>query len=233
MQILLLKNKLFGGLNLSKNHMGNKKLIKYIVLLILVLFLIFFKLGNIVMSSNGKIIFDENIMNAIHKKANPTLKNIMKFITFFGSGRFYISLGTILTICFVRRKKYIEVSSLAMCSLGSYGLNELIKHYYRRIRPIKYFLIKQGGYSFPSGHAMVSMTFYSIFIYIYLRNKNWGKKKVLIWILNYLFIGLIGFSRIYLGVHWPTDVIGGYIIGLAFYLAVILIFELQYNKKEK
>lgn len=69
---------------------------------------------------------------------------------------------------------------LILSTLGSYGLNFILKNIFVRTRPLKYFLIEQGGYSFPSGHAMVSMTFYTTMTYIFTRDcEKKGTKKVL------------------------------------------------------
>lgn len=114
---------------------------------------------------------------------------------------------------------------MLLSTLGSYGLNALLKSIFIRTRPLKYLLIQQGGYSFPSGHAMVSMAFYTTMTYLLLKNEDRRKVKITSWTINFTVIALIGFSRIYLGVHWPTDVLMGYLIGYIFYYFVTRLFS--------
>lgn len=110
-------------------------------------------------------------------------------------------------------------------TLGSYALNFILKIIFSRTRPLDYFLVDQGGLSYPSGHSMVNMTFYMTLAYIANKNlKDQNKKK---WIYGFAFIAvlLMGISRLYLGVHWPTDVIGGYLIGYVFFYMTIKLLE--------
>ena len=89
-------------------------------------------------------------------------------------------------------------------------------------------LVKEGGYSFPSGHAMVSFGFYGFLIYLAYKKINNKKIKYPLIISLALLILLIGISRIYLGVHYATDIIGGFIIGFIYLIVFIKYF---YNKK--
>lgn len=95
-------------------------------------------------------------------------------------------------------------------------MNQLVKFFFRRPRPTHVdHLIVQGGYSFPSGHAMGSIITYGALLFLIIRaSKSW--KPVIIASLTLIpLIGLIGISRVYLGVHYPSDIIGGYSLGLA------------------
>lgn len=92
----------------------------------------------------------------------------------------------------------------------------MLKNTLKRPRPIDYRLIEETGYSFPSGHSMASMAFYGLLIYLIYRNvKNKYLKWTLICLLSVLII-LIGISRIYLGVHYTSDVLAGFLVSLSY-----------------
>ena len=100
-------------------------------------------------------------------------------------------------------------------------LNQGMKFILQRPRPTEYRIIEETGYSFPSGHSMVSMAFYGLLIYlIYKHIENKYLKWLLISILSLLII-LIGFSRIYLGVHYVSDVIAGFLFSIAYLILFI------------
>ena len=139
----------------------------------------------------------------------------MKVITNLSSAYVLIAiaLGTLL---FLKNKKIglCISSNLAIATI----LNQLLKYIIQRPRPDGYRLITESGYSFPSGHSMVSMAFYGLIIYlIWKMVKNKKIKYISCGILGIL-IPLIGFSRIYLGVHYASDVIGGFAISIVYLL---------------
>ncbi len=199
--------------------MGNKW-IKSITIVILIV--IFAYLGSMVRSSEEGIYFDERILKKAKENVTTTKTMIMKIITFFGSYRFFLPVGLLILFFMVREKNWVGTIFLLLALIGSFGVNALMKHYFLRTRPVEYFLIEKGGYSFPSGHAMVSMTFYTIMTYLLTRKKSGNSYNTILWILNFTFIALIGYSRIYLGVHWPTDIIGGYIAGILLSYGIVL-----------
>lgn len=124
-----------------------------------------------------------------------------------------IALGSLL---FLKNKKIglCISSNLVIATI----LNQLLKYIIQRPRPDGYRLIIESGYSFPSGHSMVSMAFYGLIIYlIWKMVKNKKIKHISCGILGIL-IPLIGFSRIYLGVHYASDVIGGFAISIVYLL---------------
>ena len=143
------------------------------------------------------------------------LTAIMKVITNLSSAYVLIAI-TLGTLLFVKNKKVglCVASNLAIATI----LNQLLKYIIQRPRPEGYRLIAESGYSFPSGHSMVSMAFYGLIIYlIWKMVKNKKVKYISCGILGIL-IPLIGFSRIYLGVHYASDVIGGFAISIAYLL---------------
>ncbi len=138
---------------------------------------------------------------------------IAKIITNFGSATVLICISAISLLVVKNKKIGLTISvNLAMAS----GINFLLKNILQRPRPTEFRLIDESGYSFPSGHSMVSMAFYGFLIYlIYKYVKNKKLKLILITFLS-LLIFSIGISRIYLGVHYTSDVIGGFLIAISY-----------------
>ena len=202
--------------------MKRKKSKILIVFLLLAIFLTFAFLAK---NKDSGIWIDEAIMELIHKNITPLKTNIMKVITFFGSTYFFILAGVSILFFSIKYKYREVIIPFILSTLGCFLLNTIIKHIVTRTRPINYFLIEQGGYSFPSGHSMVSMCFYTTMTYLLTRNIKDKNKKRLLWIGNFIIIGLIGYSRIYLGVHWFSDVLAGYIMGFLFYLFTIYLYD--------
>ena len=158
---------------------------------------------------------------------------IAKFITNFGGAIFVISLTTILF--FVIKDKKIGISIIANLGIVTI-LNQIIKFIMQRPRPTEFRIIEETGYSFPSGHSMVSLAFYGYLVYLiykYINNKH--LKRTLIIILSVL-ICVIGVSRIYLGVHYTSDVLGGFLISFAYliiYIELVNKFVLEKNKDDR
>ena len=143
---------------------------------------------------------------------------IAKFITNFG-GAMFLVIATITLFIVIKNKK-IGISILSNLAIVTV-LNQLIKRILQRPRPTEYRIIEETGYSFPSGHSMVSMAFYGYFIYlIYKYVKNKYVKWISISLLS-LLICLIGISRIYLGVHYTSDVLGGFLISISYLIIYI------------
>ena len=143
---------------------------------------------------------------------------IAKFITNFGGAIFLIILTILLIVVLKNKKVGLSICiNLVVVTI----LNQLLKRLLQRPRPTEFRIIEETGYSFPSGHSMVSMAFYGYLIYLIYR---FVKNKYLKWIsivLLSLLICLIGISRIYLGVHYTSDVLGGFLISIS-YLAIYI-----------
>ena len=143
---------------------------------------------------------------------------IAKFITNFGGAIFLIVLTIVLFILIRNKKIRLSIfSNLVIITI----LNQLLKRILQRPRPTEYRIIEETGYSFPSGHSMISMAFYGYLIYlIYKYVKNKYIKWISIILLSIL-ICAIGISRIYLGVHYTSDVLGGFLISISYLIIYI------------
>lgn len=141
------------------------------------------------------------------------LTPIAKFITNFG-GAIYLIVMSIILFVIIKNKK---IGIAIILNLGIVTLlNQLLKMILQRPRPEEYRIINESGYSFPSGHSMVSMAFYGFLVYLIYKNiKNKYLKWSLIIILGVLIIS-IGISRIYLGVHYTSDVLAGFLVSISY-----------------
>ena len=147
---------------------------------------------------------------------------IIKYITWFGSATCLI-LITLLS--FILKNKKISICILSNLTIITM-LNQIFKFIFVRPRPTEFRIITETGYSFPSGHSMTSMAFYGFIIYlIYNKVKNKYTKWLLIIFLSLLIIS-IGISRIYLGVHYTSDVLAGFLISISY-----LILYIKYTNK--
>lgn len=211
----------FGYMN-RRNFMNKNAKIAILSLLLIS----FFILGFMVKGSSEGILFDVVIMEYIHNNTNPLILSIMNFISFIGSEKFLIpAVAMAISYALIKKNYYIS-KLLLLVTLGSYTVNYLLKQLFQRTRPLEYFLVEQGGLSFPSGHSMVTMTLYSTIAFLLAKKLEDNRKKRLIHIIAFVMICLMGISRVYLGVHWPTDVIGGYLAGYIFYyLSITLVKE--------
>ena len=143
---------------------------------------------------------------------------IAKFITNFG-GAIILTVTTIILIILIKNKK-IGLSIFSNLIIITV-LNQLLKRILQRPRPTEFRIIEETGYSFPSGHSMVSMAFYGYLIYlIYKYVKNKYLKWTLMVLLSLLIVS-IGISRIYLGVHYTSDVLGGFLISISYLIIYI------------
>lgn len=149
----------------------------------------------------------------VEKLRIEPITSILKIITNLGGS--YVLIAISLLSLFILKNKKIAVT-INVNLIISTILNLILKNIIQRPRPEGYRLIGESGYSFPSGHSMISMAFYGLLIYFIWKSvKNKKIKYISCTILSILILA-IGFSRIYLGVHYASDVIGGFVISIAY-----------------
>lgn len=158
---------------------------------------------------------------------------VMLFITLLGKHQFLIPANLFLIAYFllVSRHSWFSVR-VAAIALSSLALMFLLKYLFRRKRPLSPLLQAAKGLSFPSGHAIMAVTFYGLLIYITVHTVNAGWLRAIFAALLIVLILLIGFSRIYLRVHYASDVLAGFVIGLLWLLISLGVLEKieQFNK---
>lgn len=190
---------------------------------VFLLSLIFFLMISYFVMRYNILGIDNNFYNLISSKImNDRLTSIMKIITHLSSAPFLIIL-TIVLLLFLKNKYYKIGIVVNLCI--AFLVNTLLKLFFLRDRPNINQLISITGYSFPSGHAMTGMAYYGFIIYLlYVYFDNKKIKWPIIIILSILIL-LIGFSRIYLGVHYLTDVIGGYLLSISYLIVFVYFFN--------
>ena len=147
-----------------------------------------------------------------HRSSEVTV--FMRAVTFFGGSIVALVIMTVaVLVAYLRTRKLRLPAFLAFSLAGALGLAPLIKLVVQRARPDMSPAVEVGGYAFPSGHATTSMIVCGALAYGLTRKLSWGK-NVWIWASALVATSLIGFSRLYLGVHWATDVVGGWVLGL-------------------
>jgi undecaprenyl-diphosphatase len=176
--------------------------------------------------------FDERIISAVQGMESPGWTFIMKFFTTIGSG-FVVALLTLLLCIFLYAvlKHRQELIFLVAVVGGTGILNLMLKLLFQRDRPTLHRLIEITGYSFPSGHSMAAFALYGALTYLLWRHipSTWGRSLQVS--LSSVFILAIGVSRIYLGVHYPSDVVGGYLASGTFLGLFIWVFERRKSRK--
>ena len=202
-----------------------KKFSIFVVVLCLILFSV---ICYGVLSYDSLVIDTKVYSFIINNIMNDGLTPILKAITELGGVAFTVLAG-VLIFMFCKINRWFITIDLVGVTL----VNQVIKHIIRRPRPNVLRLVEESGYSFPSGHSMVSMAFYGIIIYLVYKNVSNKYLKWILIILLSLLILSIGFSRIYVGVHYFTDVAGGFLLGLAYLIIYINIYNKRIGKNEE
>lgn len=180
-------------------------------------------LGTLLLHKYG---FDTKILLAIQKLHTPISDRIMLGITYLGEPATLLSICLGLGIGPLFKDRRSQATTLGIAALSAFSLNYWLKMLFGRARPELWNrIIDVRLHSFPSGHAMMSMVIYGFLSYMLA--KQFPQWRGQIFISTAILITAIGFSRLYLGVHWPTDVVAGYAAGLMCLIVCIFILELQ------
>ncbi|WP_064091283.1 phosphatase PAP2 family protein [Rossellomorea aquimaris] len=174
--------------------------------------------------------FDNGVFAVVHAFISPKLTTFMKSITFMGGVKWL----TIFTICVVVillfLKKHLLALFIALTISSGAGFNWLLKWIFKRERPDIEALIEQGGYSFPSGHSMGSFIFYGALAFILFRALDHKRYKWASVVFVCTLVLLIGLSRVYLGVHYPSDILAGFTAGGAWLTLCIVLYTYFYKR---
>lgn len=221
--LLLLIVFIFITVRFFKNHQ------KIIFAIVFPLF-IFIKISEDVIKQELSV-FDNNIYRFVASFITEDMTDFMKFLTFWGSGLALTVITVVIFIIAYRNRKYAFYSwAIGINLIAGSILNEIFKIIFHRERPDILRLVDITGFSFPSGHSMIGLSFYGFLAYILWVNMKSRWKYPLIFLLAALVIS-IGISRIYLGVHYASDVLGGFSAGLAWLTVFITITKNMYKNQ--
>lgn len=181
-----------------------------------------------------KVAFDEAVFAFMAKNVSEVNTDVMQFFSFLGTHFFLIPANLVLFSYFMFFKKHRWYSVKApVVAISSTILLFLLKFVFHRTRPLTPLLEQAKGLSFPSGHAMMSLTFYGLLAYLVWQNvENKFLKLFLVTSLTLLIL-FIGISRIYLRVHYASDVIAGFSLGLMWLVLCSFIIDKmeKYSKR--
>ena len=170
--------------------------------------------------------FDGAIRAWVHQFSSPAMTRAMTFISALGYGALIVEL--IIAVALFAWLRWRRAALwLAVTMTGALLLDLTLKYLYHRTRPIAFFGVAPDTYSFPSGHALCSLCFYGVMAGLLsarIKSLPW---RIVMWSAAVLLIVAIGFSRIYLGVHYPSDVVAGYLASTVWVAAVIVLDHLR------
>jgi undecaprenyl-diphosphatase len=163
----------------------------------------------------------------------PYITPVMKTITYFASATF-LQLGyALLIVSYLLFKDYKRAVEIGIVGLGGYAVNYFMKLFFQRSRPLDPLIDPLKNFSFPSGHATSGFIFYGLLIYLIWKTNFPVFYKYVAAILLFLFALLIGFSRIYLRVHYFTDVMAGFCVGFSWLSLMVWLMEFLKQKSAR
>jgi undecaprenyl-diphosphatase len=169
--------------------------------------------------------FDDAVRAAVHSVGSPWLTTVFKAISFTGKVAVLTGFGAAAVAVLAYFRRWRDITLVLVTMAGEIFLELTLKDAYRRVRPAPYFdLPPAESYSFPSGHALGSLCFYGIIAFVICRRVEDRFTRIAIAALAAVWVFAIGLSRVYLGMHYPSDVAGGFFVG-AIWLGAVLVAE--------
>ena len=162
--------------------------------------------------------FDDSLIACIQGMESPSLTAVMKALSLIG-------------FLFLVLKHRVELVLLVTAIAGSAILNSLLKAIFQRARPDLHRIVEANGYSFPSGHSMAAFSFYVIVSFLLWKHLPSSLARRILILISTLMVLGIGISRIYLGVHYPSDVLGGYLASGSWLAASIWTYQLYMDRR--
>jgi undecaprenyl-diphosphatase len=178
--------------------------------------------------------FDDATRAAVHTFASPPLTLFMRAVSFLGSSQFLTVASILAIVLFAWRKWGREAKLFALTMIGASTLNITLKLAFKRPRPVPFFnLTAPESYSFPSGHSLASFCFFAGLAAILSGRIKQKRPRTIMWTIAIVMFLLIGLSRIYLGVHYTTDVIAGFAAASIWILVVRYVEEILVRRRRR
>ena len=174
--------------------------------------------------SGGPIDFDLAVRAWVRSRETPEISAVMWGASFYGAPSRLLPLGLIAAVVFLVRGWRRGAVLVLVTLVGAVVLDVGLKDLFARARPQSFFdyYHTPKSYSFPSGHALFAVCFFGGLAAL-VSHRLWNRiARILVWAIALVLILLIGISRVYLGVHYPTDVIGGFAVGTVWVVFVAL-----------
>ncbi len=188
--------------------------------------ILFIEIGEEVLEQET-LFLDTVISHAIYSLRQPWLTQIMRLFSFLG-GEFTTFASLCIALFFLKKKHIQEALLFSITVFGGNLLNVGLKMVFRVPRPAIDPIYIEKYYSFPSGHAMGSFIFYASFAYFFYHFTRKRKYSLIVSAFSAVMIFLVGFSRVYLGVHYPSDILAGFIVGFWWVVTAVLIDKTVY-----
>lgn len=174
---------------------------------------VLFVLLALAVAGGATTLFDAMVRNAIHAHASAPLTATARALTLIGSARVWlVALAAALIALWLKRERRAALG-LAAVMAGATVLDNGLKLLVHRVRPEAFYGVLPDTYSFPSGHALFSLCFYGALAVILMSHVRRTGMRLVIWTGAGVLVLCIGLSRIYLGVHYPSDVVAGFLAG--------------------
>lgn len=169
----------------------------------------------------GGLNWDLAILTAIHSTAQPWLDQLAQNLTQLGTNWGVFPATVLVSGKLLYNQRWRALIYWLMAIVGGGLLNCAAKLWLHRVRPSLWDYPQLSDFSFPSGHAMLSLMFVLALSWLTM-HQPWNRW---VWLVGGLFVGMIGWTRLYLGVHYPSDVLGGWMLGAAWVIAVSLVVK--------
>jgi undecaprenyl-diphosphatase len=174
--------------------------------------------------------FDMSVRAWVHSFASPAVTAVMRFITELGSPGLFAAF--VIAVAFFFLKGWNRGAMWLMISVAGAAILELtLKHVFHRPRPVAFFGVAPHSYSFPSGHSLFSLCFYGTLAGLINARVRSLWLRIVVWVIAALLVLAIGLSRIYLGVHYPSDVIAGYLTALMWVSSLVVADRLHQTRR--
>jgi undecaprenyl-diphosphatase len=166
---------------------------------------------------------DQSILQLIHQHDNPGLTHLAKTLSFIGSPMTLFPLVALSAFILHRFHLNRDALLVVISMTGAATIDTLLKLHYRRIRPdVPWAFVHERSFSFPSGHSVMAVVTYGIITWLLMQYLHRTWQHIALIAVSLTLIAGIGASRLYLAVHYPSDVVGGYFVGAIWLFAVIL-----------